>query len=110
MIDIALANTDRLGRLVNDILDIERIESGTVGLSRRHTDAAHLVAQSIEIVASLAEKAGVTLESATCSLPLWVDPDRIIQTVTNLVSNAIKFSPPGSKIRIATVSTGLRDL
>ncbi|MBN1173754.1 MAG: PAS domain S-box protein [Micromonosporaceae bacterium] len=102
MLAIAISNTDRLGRLVSDILDIERIESGTVGLSRRSTDAAALVAQAVEAMAAMADRAGITLESRSGSSPLWVDPDRIIQTLTNLISNAVKFSPSGSLIRVTT--------
>jgi PAS domain S-box-containing protein len=100
MLDIAVTNTDRLVRLVNDILDIERIESGTVGLTRRTCDAAHLVAQAIEVMAPMADRADIRLTSSGHPAKLWVDPDRIIQTLTNLISNAVKFSPSGSTVRL----------
>ncbi len=56
MVDIALSNTDRLARLVNDILDIERIESGAVSLDRRDTDVTGLVAQAMDLIHPMADK------------------------------------------------------
>ncbi len=99
MLNIAVNNTDRLVRLINDILDIERIESGKVTMSKQTCEAADLISQAAEVVRSLAQKAGVTLVLSPLSVRLWADPDRIIQTFTNLLSNAIKFSPSGSSIR-----------
>ncbi|WP_086684657.1 PAS domain S-box protein [Nostoc sp. T09] len=98
MLDIAASNTDRLVRLINDILDIERIESGKVQMTQELCDAGELMTQSLEIVEEMAEQAGVTLSVSPLSVPIWADPDRIIQVFTNLLSNAIKFSPPGSTI------------
>jgi CheY-like chemotaxis protein len=98
MVDIAVANTDRLVRLINDILDIERMESGTAVTEKRTCDAADLAGQAVAVMQGLAEGAGVTLVATTVAAPLWADPDRILQTLTNLLGNAIKFSPPGGTI------------
>jgi hypothetical protein len=98
MLDISVSNTDRLVRLINDILDIERIESGKVTMTKQVCDAANLMLQSADVVRNIADKAGVTLSVAPRSACLWADPDRIIQTLTNLLSNAIKFSPPHSTV------------
>lgn len=98
MLDIAVNNTDRLIRLINDILDIERIESGKVILNKQVCDAAKLMTQAIEEVRLLAEKAEVKLSSSPLSARLWADPDRIIQVLTNLLSNAIKFSSANSPV------------
>ncbi|MBW4564533.1 MAG: response regulator [Mojavia pulchra JT2-VF2] len=98
MLDIALNNTDRLVRLINDILDIERIESGKVTMTKQACDAASLMIQSADTMRDMAEKAGVTLSVSPVATRLWADPDRIIQVLTNLLSNAIKFSPEGSTI------------
>ncbi|MDV2996649.1 MAG: Sensor histidine kinase RcsC [Chroococcidiopsis sp. SAG 2025] len=98
MLDIAVNNTDRLIRLINDILDIERIESGKVTMNKQACDAASLMSQAIEIVRPLAEKAEIRLSVSPISAQLWADGDRIIQVFTNLLSNAIKFSPPGSTV------------
>jgi PAS domain S-box-containing protein len=102
MLEIAVQNTDRLVRLINDILDIERIESGTVTMELKPVDASELVHQSVEVMAAMAEKAGVRLYSWTDRQPLDADPDRILQVLTNLLSNAIKFSPPESEVSLTT--------
>jgi hypothetical protein len=98
MLEIAVSNTDRLVRLINDILDIERIESGKVTMAKQTCDAANLMIQAADAMRPMAEKAGVTLSVSHLWVRLWADPDRIIQTLTNLLSNAIKFSTEGSTI------------
>ena len=116
MLEIAVSNTDRLIRLINDILDIERMESGQASLSRQESDAAELVRSAADVVRPLADEAGVVLKLASEAVPLWVDPDRIVQTITNLLSNAIKFSPPGGVVHVTAraygrkVVFGVRDL
>ena len=106
MLKIAVKNTDRLIRLINDILDIERIESGKVVMNCRSCDVADLITQSVEEVRTLTEKAHITLSVSSLSATVWADPDRIIQTLTNLISNAIKFSTPGNTIWLtATVQS-----
>ncbi|MBD2357885.1 PAS domain S-box protein [Tolypothrix sp. FACHB-123] len=98
MLDIAASNTERLVRLINDILDIERIESGKVQMTQELCDAGELMTQSIETVEEMAEQAGVILSVSPVYAPVWADPDRIIQVFTNLLSNAIKFSLPAATI------------
>src|SRR5262249_44356009 len=98
MLDIAVRNTDRLVRLINDILDVERIESGKVSMTKTSCDLADLITHAAEVMQAMAEKAGVTLAVQPLRLRLWADPDRIIQMLTNLLSNAIKFSPTGGTI------------
>jgi CheY-like chemotaxis protein len=101
LLEIASTNTDRLVRLINDILDIERMESGKVTLARVATNAADLVRQAMDVVRGLADHAGIRMQVEVAQLPLIADPDRIVQTLTNLIGNAVKFSPPGSTIRVA---------
>ncbi|MDX2098432.1 MAG: ATP-binding protein [Leptolyngbyaceae cyanobacterium bins.59] len=98
LLDIAVTNADRLVRLVNDILDLERIESGRITMEKRLHDAADLIQQTRALMQTLADKAGVDLIVTPLSVPLWVDGDRIIQALTNLLSNAIKFSKSGDTI------------
>lgn len=86
MLDIAVANTDRLVRLINDILDIERMQSGKIAMQKQECNAADLMTQAAEVMRAMAEKAGVTLFVVPHSTPLWADPDRILQTLTNLIS------------------------
>ena len=106
MLEIAVNNTDRLVRLINDILDIERIQSGQVTMQRQLCDAAPLLIQATEEMQAMAEKAGVILSMSSHSIPLWADPDRIVQTLTNLVSNAIKFSPEGGRVWLTVTRHG----
>lgn len=98
LLGIAVDSTDRLMRIVNDILDIERIESGTVKIVKAIWTVADLMDKAVDIVQPLADKAGIQLQVTATSGQLWVDADRLIQTFTNLLSNAIKFSPHGSTV------------
>lgn len=100
MLDIAVNNTDRLVRLINDILDIERMESGKATLHKQTCDTMSLVHQSLDVMRPLAEQAGVSLSVDCPSCKLLADPDRVIQTLTNLLSNAIKFSPRGGAVSV----------
>ena len=104
LLRIAVTNTDRLIRLINDILDIERMESGRATLHVRRVSLRDLVAQAIETMTAMADAAGVELVLAAAPLgeapALDGDADRILQVVTNLLSNAIKFSPPKTTVRV----------
>jgi PAS domain S-box-containing protein len=108
MIEIAIENTDRLVRLINDILDLERINSGTIDMRFEPCDAAQLVAQVVEEMQPMAGAGGLRLESSCAPITLHADADRIHQVLTNLVSNAIKFSASGETVSIsAELSEGM---
>jgi len=109
MLEIALGSTDRLVRLINDMLDIERMNSGKAEIERRSCDAQELVGDAAESMQSAADQAGVALHVSGESAGLWADPDRIMQTLTNLLSNAIKFSPRGGHVWL-TVDRGEGEL
>ncbi|MGB3691424.1 MAG: ATP-binding protein [Spirulinaceae cyanobacterium] len=98
VLNIAITNTERLMRLVNDILDLERIKSGKIQMQKVRCNGANLLAQASETMQTLANNSQLRLEVETSSVILWGDPDRILQTLTNLLSNAIKFSEPGQTI------------
>lgn len=100
MLEIAVANTDRLVRLINDILDIERMTAGKVNFEKQLCSVSELMTQAIEAMQAMAEKSGVILSITPVQASLWADPDRILQTLTNLLSNAIKFSHPGSTVSL----------
>jgi PAS domain S-box-containing protein len=100
MLEIASSNTNRLVRLLNDILGVERIKFGKVPMDKTLCHASDLMLQSVDGMRAAAEKAGVRLSVLPLSIDLWVDCDRIIQTFTNLLSNAIKFSPAGSTVSL----------
>jgi PAS domain S-box-containing protein len=93
MLGIAVSNTDRLVRLVNNILDIERLESGEITLDKQICDVAVIISAAADVMRPMAEKAGITLAVTPIPAHLWADPDRITQVITNLLSNAIKYSP-----------------
>ncbi|HBB34853.1 MAG TPA: histidine kinase [Cyanobacteria bacterium UBA8803] len=100
MLDIAAQNTERLVRLINDILDLERLDAHKVNLVKQWCDAATIMRQSVETVQSLAVESQIALSIQPTSVQVWADRDRIIQTLVNLVSNAIKFSPPHSTVTL----------
>src|SRR5919202_1677513 len=100
MLEIAAGNTDRLTRLINDILDIERIESGKVQMEKEVCNAYDLMVQTADYMQTIAEKTGVALVVAPIEAQIRADRDRIIQVLTNLISNAIKFSPPNTTVEI----------
>jgi PAS domain S-box-containing protein len=101
MIEIALLDTNRLVHLVNDILDLERLESGRAVLEKTVCKAADLMQQAIERIQAIATLEQLTLTFTPTDAEVWAAPDTIIQTLTNLLSNAIKFSPPQSTIHVS---------
>jgi PAS domain S-box-containing protein len=98
MLHIASTQSDRLVRLVNDILDLERLESGKAKLTLQPCNAALLMEQSIEFMRSQAEQNQIELSVSPLAIEILAAPDSIVQTLTNLLSNAIKFSSAGSTI------------
>ena len=102
LLRIAVANSDRLVRLINDILDLERMTSGRAPLAFRRIALEELVRQAIEAMQPMAEAEDVHLASDPMSVYIEADSDRLLQVMTNLLSNAIKFSPPRSTVRIST--------
>lgn len=98
IIQIAADGVDRLVRLVSDILDLERLDSGKVRLEKRLCNTAHLIAAAVDQMQEMANQAGVTLEATCSAFEIHADPDRLLQVLTNLLSNAIKFSSTGSTV------------
>lgn len=98
LIEIALLDTERLVRLVNDILDIERLESGRVEFKMEDCGAADLMRRAIASLQAIADSESVILQMEPTSARVWADPDAILQTLTNLVGNAIKFSSPNTSV------------
>jgi PAS domain S-box-containing protein len=105
MAQIALSNSDRLSRLVDDILDLQRIESGRITMDKRLCDVAALMKESSESVRLVAEGEGVTIEVSPCAGSINADQERIVQALVNLLGNAIKFSPRGDRIEFAAERT-----
>jgi signal transduction histidine kinase/CheY-like chemotaxis protein len=112
LLRIAVTNTDRLIRLINDILDLERMESGRAPLQIRRCSLLELSQQAIDTMTAMADANTVHLElvspiAQTSPEALFFDgdADRILQVLTNLLSNAIKFSPAASTVRVHTDAT-----
>ncbi|MFB2939462.1 ATP-binding protein [Aerosakkonemataceae cyanobacterium BLCC-F154] len=99
---IAITNTERLIRLINDILDLERMKSGKIAMQKVKCNADKILNQAVESMESLADRSQIKLIAQTLNVEMWADPDRLLQTFTNLLSNAIKFSESGSNVWINT--------
>lgn len=101
MLEIAVSSTDRLVRLINDILDIERMESGQLEMKKVNCDVAETLQAASEIIQPIAERSNVRIEAEAKASKVLADPDRLVQMLTNLLGNAIKFSPEGSVVKLA---------
>lgn len=103
LVGIAYNNCQRLVRLINDILDIEKIESGQMLFDNRPVDLTHAVESCVQANSGFAETHRVTIafNSSTEAAVVVADPDRLAQIVTNLLSNAVKFSPVGGVVDVA---------
>ena len=106
MLEIAVNNTDRLIRLLNDILDIEKLESGAVQINRTLCDAADLIRRSSEVMKAMADEHKIIIRGSKEKATIDADCDRIVQCLTNLLSNAIKFSDPGRQVWIKEAVAG----
>jgi len=103
LIGIAHRHCERLVRMVNDMLDVEKVESGQVHLVRVDQEVAPVLREAVAAMQGHAQQAGVRIVCAG-TLPgvrAEVDGDRLTQVITNLLSNAIKFAPPGSAVEAA---------
>lgn len=107
-ISIAKRNTERLMALVNDILDVQRVLSGKLNLERSEIEAAALLESAVQENQSYADQHEVALEIASDSNGGIIigDEHRLMQVMTNLISNAVKFSPKGSKAIAGSESNG----
>lgn len=103
LMDIAYKNTDRLGRLVNDILDMEKIESGKVEITLKPVQIMPLLEQTLEANKSYGAQLHVrfALSDALPDVMVLADGDRLVQVLTNLLSNAAKFSPAHDVVNIS---------
>jgi PAS domain S-box-containing protein len=117
LLSIAYTNSQRLVRLINDILDIEKIESGKVTFYLQPVELRPLIEQAIEANRGFADGYGarIVLDPAAPTATVRADVDRMMQVVTNLLSNAVKFSPTGEVVEISieprgeTVRVSVRD-
>jgi len=106
LLQIALQNTERLIRLINDILDVERIEAGHLFVRREPCQLGDILRTTVDSLRTVAMEAQVTLElGGEQSAVVTGDPDRLVQVFTNLISNAIRFSPKGETVTVSLRTT-----
>lgn len=103
LIATAQRGSERLSRLVNDLIDVEKLASGDFGLVPRPTDVPTLVGDAIASLEGLAAAFGVQLRSGELAGRALCDADRVEQALVNLIGNAVKFSAEGGTVRVSSV-------
>lgn len=106
MLEIATQNVERLVRLVNDILDLQKMRFSHLDLVEEPVDVAEMLEEVMVGLRPMAESAGVKLEVNAATATVLGEPDRLHQALANLLSNAIKFSAAGSTVRIEADAAG----
>lgn len=105
---VIMTEAERLGRLVDDLLEIARLDSEQVEWETEEVELGQLIAQTLLCVTGLTQEKEVLFELETPEQPLRVEavPDRLHQAMLNLIANAWRFSPSGGRVRIALTSSG----
>jgi signal transduction histidine kinase len=106
MVEIAYNNTGRLKRLVNDMLDIQLLEWGRLPINLARADAAALMGEALDAMQDQATRLAVALDGEPLAAPVLVDADRIVQALTNLLGNALKYTEPGGRVWLRAAVTG----
>lgn len=108
LVEIIRRSTDRLLRLVNQILDVSRLRAGLLPLERVPVDLSHLVTRVVDELRPRADEAGVGLERERVGTRFTVmgDEDRLVQVVVNLLANAVHFTPAGGRVIARVVDAG----
>jgi signal transduction histidine kinase len=108
LVDIASRNGERLAALINDLLDMEKIAAGRLEFAMAHRALAPLLQQSLELNAGYAQAHGVRFELTHAPADGWVNVDesRFLQVMTNLLSNAAKFSPSDGSVQVSAHARG----
>jgi len=101
------SNADRLARLINDLLDLSRIEAG-IKLKRTNLSLPTVAREVVESLGSVAAEKLISfeIECPEVNLTAWADPDRIVEVLTNLIGNAIKFTPTNGKVTLCLKRSG----
>lgn len=107
-VGMAFENAERLAALVSDIRDLQRLESGRLEFSIEPLEVALFLERALALNAAYGERYRIrfVLEPVPPGLRVAADDDRLMQVVTNLLSNAAKFSPPGAAVRVAAAAAG----
>jgi signal transduction histidine kinase len=97
-------NIERLIVLLNDLFDLEKLESGTIDIAPSEVSLASILARSIDSVSMFAEKHKVKLATSDVEMIVYADGNRLVQVLVNLLSNAIKFSPQNGAVSLVVSS------
>jgi len=100
------ANTDRLARLINDLLDLSRIEAGRLELRPTTVRLAPLVHDVVASLRPVADARGLQLEAPTTDASVWADADKVTQVLMNLLGNALKFTPADGRVTVTVAHDG----
>ncbi len=106
MVGIATSGSIRLGRLVNDLLDIERLDAGMLPLTMEGQDMSAVCREAVTATTGMALAAGISLELGEVSGRVLADRDRLVQVLINLVGNAVRFSDPGDSVWLEAERVG----
>ncbi|MEI4469961.1 PAS domain-containing sensor histidine kinase [Frigidibacter sp. MR17.24] len=108
ILGIAQRNTDRLILLINDILDLEKIDAGKLDMRLVETDLSALIREAVEVNASYGTQFGVRFRGVNVDAPAIVEasPERLMQVLANLMSNAAKFSHSGDEVEVGIEDRG----
>ncbi|GMU55082.1 MAG: hypothetical protein AMXMBFR33_42280 [Candidatus Xenobia bacterium] len=105
-LEIINKESDRLTRLINNLLDLSRIEAGRMQWDMEPVDIYEVINAAANSLRGAADKKGLVFEVlAETKLPMTGDRDKLIQVLTNLIGNAIKFTPPGGRVRLLASRT-----
>jgi signal transduction histidine kinase len=106
-LEIAKDNLRRMFRLINDLLDVTKLESGAVTMKRARFDVLHLARSVAASFKPAVEKKSINMSVSPPkgSEMIWGDTDRLGQALTNLLSNAVKFTPPKGRIKLTVAET-----
>jgi signal transduction histidine kinase len=99
-VELAERSSTRLINLINDLLDVEKMEAGKLEMHIVDADSLDIIYRAVEAVGSFAEEHQIQFNLPKAGHPIAADPERLIQVLVNLLSNAIKFSPDGSTITV----------
>jgi len=102
-IDVVLRNAERLDRIIEDFLEVSRIEAARLKFSFRLTDLSETIRETVNLMQGFAQEKHIRLTTEVADLPMIeLDPDRVSQVLRNLLHNAVKFSPENSTITVKT--------